>query len=207
MSLKVKFFNNTREPKGLLGQIMIIRMNHHHKFLVSWALSNFPKDEKKDILEIGCGGGKNALELLKTYKNAHLTAVDYSPVSIKNSKKVLRHAIKDGKCEVLEQNVLNLTLEKERYDLITAFETVYFWKDLNVAFKNVLDCLKPGGQFIITHENDGCIDNVEELESMIDGLRLYKFEEMRDALLSVGFSDVTMIHHDINPWIMVFATK
>ena len=207
MSLKVKFFNNTREPKGLLGQIMIIRMNHHHKSLVSWALSNFPKDEKKDILEIGCGGGKNALELLKTYKNAHLTAVDYSPVSIKNSKKVLRHAIKDGKCEVLEQNVLNLTLEKEKFDLITAFETVYFWKDLNIAFKNVLDCLKPGGQFIITHENDGCIDNVEELESMIDGLRLYKFEEMRDALLSVGFSNVTMMHHDINPWIMVFATK
>ena len=207
MSLKVKFFNNTREPKGLLGQIMIIRMNRHHKSLVSWALSNFPKDEKKDILEIGCGGGKNALELLKTYKNAHLTAVDYSPVSIKNSKKVLRRAIKDGKCEVLEQNVLNLTLEKEKYDLITAFETVYFWKDLNVAFKNVLDCLKPGGQFIITHENDGCIDNVEELESMIDGLRLYKYEEMRDALLAAGFSKVDMIHHDINPWIMVFATK
>ena len=207
MSLKVKFFNNTRKPEGLLGKIMIIRMNIHHKNLVKWALSNFPKIDPESILDIGCGGGKNALELLKTYKNAKLTAVDYSPVSVKNSKKALSKEIKKNRCVVEEQNVLNLTLEKENFDLITAFETVYFWSDLRKAFSNVRECLKDGGKFIIIHENDGLIDNVEELESMIEGLRLYKFEEMEASLKEAGFSKIEKIHHDIEPWLMVIATK
>ena len=182
MSLKVKFFNNTRKPTGILGKIMIIRMNIHHKNLVKWAIKNFPKNNPTNILDIGCGGGKNALELLKTYKKANLVAVDYSPVSVKNSKKTWSKEIKNNRCVVEEQNVLDLTLEKESFDLITAFETVYFWGDLNKAFSNVRNCLKEKGKFIIIHENDGLIDNVEELESMIDGLRLYKFEEMEAAL-------------------------
>ena len=94
MSLKVKFFNNTRKPTGILGKIMIIRMNIHHKNLVKWAIKNFPKINPTNILDIGCGGGKNALELLKTYKNAKLMAIDYSPVSVKNSRKALSKEIK-----------------------------------------------------------------------------------------------------------------
>ena len=207
MSLKVKFFNNTRKPTGILGKIMIIRMNIHHKNLVKWAIKNFPKMNPASILDIGCGGGKNALELLKNYKKANLVAVDYSPVSVKNSKKTLSKEIKNNRCVVEEQNVLDLTLEKESFDLITAFETVYFWGDLNKAFSNVRNCLKEKGKFIIIHENDGLIDNVEELESMIDGLRLYKFEEMEAALKEVGFSKVEKIHHEIEPWLMVIATK
>lgn len=207
MSLKVKFFNNTRKPTGILGKIMIIRMNIHHKNLVKWAIKNFPKINPTNILDIGCGGGKNALELLKTYKNAKLMAVDYSPVSVKNSRKALSKEIKKNRCVVEEQNVLNLTLEKENFDLITAFETVYFWGDLNKAFSNVRNCLKEDGKFIIIHENDGLIDNVEKLESMIAGLRLYKFEEMEMALKEAGFSKIEKIHHDIEPWIMVIATK
>ena len=207
MSLKVKFFNNTRKPTGILGKIMIIRMNIHHKNLVKWAIKNFPKMNPASILDIGCGGGKNALELLKNYKKANLVAVDYSPVSVKNSKKTLSKEIKNNRCVVEEQNVLDLTLEKENFDLITAFETVYFWGDLNKAFSNVRNCLKEKGKFIIIHENDGLIDNVEELESMIDGLRLYKFEEMEAALKEIGFSKVEKIHHEIEPWLMVIATK
>ena len=207
MSLKVKFFNNTRKPTGILGKIMIIRMNIHHKNLVKWAIKNFPKMNPASILDIGCGGGKNALELLKNYKKANLVAVDYSPVSVKNSKKTLSKEIKNNRCVVEEQNVLNMTLEKESFDLITAFETVYFWGDLNKAFSNVRNCLKENGKFIIIHENDGLIDNVEELESMIDGLRLYKFEEMETALKEGGFSKIEKTHHEIEPWLMVIATK
>lgn len=207
MSLKVKFFNNTRKPTGILGRIMIIRMNIHHKNLVKWAIKNFPKMNPASILDIGCGGGKNALELLKNYKKANLVAVDYSPVSVKNSKKTLSKEIKNNRCVVEEQNVLDLTLEKENFDLITAFETVYFWGDLNKAFSNVRNCLKEDGKFIIIYENDGLIDNVEELESMIDGLRLYKSEEMEAALKEVGFSRIEKIHHEIEPWLMVIATK
>lgn len=207
MSLKVKFFNNTRKPTGILGKIMIIRMNIHHKNLVKWAIKNFPKMNPTSILDIGCGGGKNALELLKNYKKANLMAVDYSPVSVKNSRKVLSKEIRKNRCIVEEQDVLNLTLGKKSFDLITAFETVYFWSDLAKAFLNVRNCLKENGKFIIIHENDGLIDNVEELESMIEGLRLYKFEEMETALKEVGFSKIEKIHHEIEPWLIVIATK
>lgn len=205
MSLRLKYFNNTRKPKGILGKAMIVRMNRHHTPLVSWALSHFPNDDINTILDIGCGGGKNALELLKLYKNAHLTAVDYSKVSVNNSRKMLRCEIKNNRCEVLEQDVMNLTLEKDNFDLITAFETVYFWPDLEISFKNVLDCLKRGGKFIITHEADGITHN--QWDGVLDGLTIYTADELKEKLLSVGFSSVESFHHENNPWIVVIGTK
>jgi trans-aconitate methyltransferase len=55
MGLFRKFVNNTRKPEGLLGSIMI------------WGMNHFPQMDPKTIIDIGCGGGRNASELLKKY--------------------------------------------------------------------------------------------------------------------------------------------
>lgn len=40
------------------------------------------------------------------------------------------------------------------FDLVTAFETVYFWPDLEKAFQEILRTLKPGGRFLLVCETD-----------------------------------------------------
>ncbi len=50
-----------------------------------------------------------------------------------------------GRCVVQEGDVSHLLLEEGKYDLATAFETVYFLSGLEHCFAKVAKVLKPGG--------------------------------------------------------------
>ena len=43
---------------------------------------------------------------------------------------------------------MELPYETGKFDLVTAFETVYFWPDLKQSFSEVFRVLKPGGMFM-----------------------------------------------------------
>ena len=78
MALLRKFFNQTRKPEGFLGKLMLSGMNSGHAKLADWGLAHLPKLSVSDAVDLGCGGGRNAGELLKKYPAAHVTAIDYS---------------------------------------------------------------------------------------------------------------------------------
>lgn len=119
MGLFRKFVNNTRKPEGLLGSIMI------------WGMNHFPQMDPKTIIDIGCGGGRNASELLKKYQNATLTAIDYSPLSVAKTKAYNRRLMEQKRCIVQEANVVSLPFENGAFDLATAFETICWLVQVN----------------------------------------------------------------------------
>ena len=47
------------------------------------------------------------------------------------------------------------------FDAVTAFETVYFWPDLPLCFREVYRVLKPSGTFLICNESNGDTDKGE----------------------------------------------
>lgn len=50
---------------------------------------------------------------------------------------------------------MQLPFEAERFDLVTAFETVYFWPDLPKSFREIRRVLRPGGTLLICNECSG----------------------------------------------------
>lgn len=46
----------------------------------------------------GCGGGRNAAELLKKYPDARVTAIDYSPLSVQQTATYNKDAVLKGRC-------------------------------------------------------------------------------------------------------------
>ncbi len=129
-----KYINQTRKPEGLLGRLMIDGMNSGHKKLAGWGRSHLAGIPASSILELGCGGGANAGELLSLYPEAELTALDYSQLSVEKTKEHNKKAIEEGRCAVIQGNVASLPFEEEAFDLATAFETVYFWLGLEKCF-------------------------------------------------------------------------
>lgn len=207
MGLFKDYVNQTRKPEGRLGAVMISGMNSGHAKLADWGMSHLRRVDAAQILEIGCGGGRNAAELMKSYPEAQMTAIDYSPLSVKKTRKYNAAKIASGKCEVKEGNVSSLAMENETYDLATAFETIYFWPGLEPCFSEVCRVLKPGGHFLIVNESDGYDKSSKTFEKIIDGMTVYTSDQIKDALKAAGFASVKTAHHKKKPWICILAQK
>ena len=207
MSLFKEFVSQTRKPEGFLGKMMVSGMNTGHAKLADWGFAFLPAIVPERIVDLGCGGGRNAGEMLKKYPKAHVTAVDYSTVSVEKAKAYNKAMITAGRCMIRQGNVSDLRFPAGTFDLATAFETVYFWPGLEKCFGQVAKVLKPGGYFIICNESDGTDPTSLKFEKIIDGMKNYTAEEIKAALKAAGFSEVTSDHHPSKPWITVIARK
>lgn len=206
MSLKTKFYGNTRRPAGLFGRYMVKRMNAgHHAVLAEWALKDLPVGSDETALEIGCGGGANIARLLARCK--HVTGVDHAPLSVAKSRQLNAEAIWGGRCEVVESDVACLPFEDGSFDLATAFETIYFWPDIVNSYRQVLRVLKPGGRFVIVNESDGSKPTDAKWEAIIDGMHTYTPAEIEADLAEAGFSSITTTRDTTRHFIRVVAVK
>jgi len=208
MGLLSKIFSNTRKPEGFFGRLMVNGMNSGaHAAMASWGLDRVNVSAEKEILDIGCGGGANLQRLMQRNLTGKVTGVDHSPVSVGKSRKVNAGAISAGRCRVLEANVAALPFENESFTMATAFETVYFWPDIENCFGEVRRVLVPGGTFLIVNEDDGLSGNNEKWEKIIDGMHTYTPEELRSHLTAAGFKDIVVHRDEGKHWLAVTAVK
>ena len=183
----MSFFENTRNPVGIGGKIMVALMNLGHSPVARWGLRFLEPAPDAKVLDCGCGGGANIKRLLKLCPEGTVWGIDYSPVSVEKSKRVNKAAVARGRCDVLCASVAELPFESEQFDLVTAFETVYFWPDLPQCFCEVGRVLKSGGTEII------------------GGMTIYKDTELKAYLEQAGFHNVQI--HKKKSWLCVTARK
>ncbi len=207
MGLFKDFVSQTRKPEGFLGKMMLSGMNSGHAKMADWGFTHLPAITPTKAVDLGCGGGRNAGELLKKYPKAHVTAIDYSDMSVAKAKEYNRDMIDAGRCTVQQGDVSDLKLPAGAFDLATAFETVYFWPGLEKCFAQVAKVLKPGGYFMICNESDGTDATGVKYEKIIEGMKSHTVEEIEAALKAAGFSEVKSDHHPSKPWITVLARK
>ncbi len=207
MGLFENYVSQTRKPEGILGKMMLRGMNSGHAKLADWGLAHLPEIDVVQATDLGCGGGRNTGELLKKYPKAHVTAIDYSALSVEKARDYNSEMIGVGRCTVMQGDVSNLRLPAGALDLATAFETVYFWPGLEHCFAQVAGALKAGGYFLICNESDGTDAASLKFERIIEGMKTYTAEKLSTALKAAGFSDVTCDHHPSKPWIALLARK
>lgn len=188
------FFDNMRKPVGKLGNLQLKSMNKEHTPVSLWGLKHLDISPDDVILDIGCGGGMNINRMASEAKKVY--GVDYSIESVNLSREVNEDLIKRGKVEIYEGNVMDLPFEDNSFDIVTAFETVYFWPDIEESFGEVKRVLKPGGMFLI-----GCESNGNEklmmrfFEHFIDMI-LYTDADLSGFLKNNDYNDVTVYLRD-----------
>lgn len=208
MGLFKNYVNQTRKPEGRLGKMMLNSMNSGHAKLADWGMSQLGGIAAPAMIaELGCGGGRNAGELLRRYPTAKASAIDYSPLAVETAIKFNKALVDRGRLEVKQGDVSSLALPDSTYDLATAFETVYFWPGLEKCFAEVCRVLKPGGSFLIVNESDGTDSTGAKYEKIIEGMKVYTESQLRTALLGAGFSIVNSVHHKTKPWLTILALK
>lgn len=208
MGLLSKIFSNTRKPEGFWGRMMVAGMNGgSHAAMASWGLDLANVSAEGEILDIGCGGGANLSRLMDLSLRAKVTGVDYSSVSVDKSRKVNAAAIAKGRCKVLEASVASLPFKDDSFAMATAFETVYFWPDIEKSFAEVRRILVPGGKFLIVNEDDGLSGNNEKWEKKIEGMHTYTPDELKANLSAAGFRDIVVHLNESKHWLCAIAIK
>ena len=188
------FFDNMRKPKGKLGNIQLKSMNKEHTPVSLWGLKHLNIQPEDIILDVGCGGGININRMAKKAKMVY--GIDYSIESVKLSRDVNRQEIYDGKVKVLEGNVASLPFEDNTFDIVTAFETVYFWPDIEKCFGEVKRVLKPGGTFLIGMESNGSDNLIMKLSEKLIDMTVYNDEEITRFLQNNDYSQITVYLRD-----------
>ncbi len=201
------FFENTRKPQGFGGKIMVKMMNSGHSKLAKWGFTKIYAKSNAKVLDIGCGGGANIANWLAKCTNGHVTGIDYSKVSVEESKKLNAIAIEQGKCDIVYGDVSSMPFDDEAFDCVSAFETVYFWTDLEKSFAEVNRVMKSGGTFLICNESDGTNSADEKWAKKIGGMKIYNEEQLYTALEKAGFCNIKSYVNAKKHWLCIVANK
>ena len=196
-----RFFQNTRKPRGVLGRMMLRVMNTGHAGLAEWGFSHLRLGKGAHILDVGCGGGANIAKMLRDVPESIVDGLDYSTESVAYSQKV-NAAYLGKRCTVRQGDVAALPYPDETLDFVTAFETVYFWPDLDAAFKEIRRILKPKGELFICCEADDPLDTT--WTGRIEGMTIHRGEELKERLLRAGFQKAEL-YHNKKGWMCLIA--
>ena len=181
------FLSNFRHPRGFWGRLLLKGMNSGHAAVTAWALTHLDGLSYSLILDIGCGGGAAMVRLHAMYPESKVCGLDISEESIAFAAKTVEKEL--GSVYTLTVgSAESLPYENDLFQLVTAFETIYFWSDIDGAFREVLRVLQPGGTFLIACEESR--PDHTFWSDRIDGLVIYTGEELTRHLQAAGFSTV-----------------
>ncbi|WP_286009068.1 class I SAM-dependent methyltransferase [Methanobrevibacter woesei] len=201
---------NARKPEGELGHKILDRMNNSHEEMAKWGVSYFDIKEEDYILDIGCGGGVNVERFAGQISNeGKVIGLDYSDVSVEKSFKRNEEFINEGKVEIIEGSVSEMPFEDKTFDIVTGFETIYFWPDFVNDLKEVNRVLKKGGLVFFCNEvvyKKGEMEKYDDLAKLLD-MNIYSEEVLEESLTEAGFGDFETHINEENDWIVILARK
>lgn len=201
---------NARKPEGELGDKLLERMNRSHENLAQWVCSQLNIEKNDYILDIGCGGGVNVKRFAEIISDdGKVVGLDYSDVSVEKTTKLNEEFIKEGKVEVVEGSVSEMPFDDGTFDMVTGFETIYFWPNFIEDLKEVNRVLKKEGVLCFGNEarhEDGEMDKYDDLIDLLD-MNIYTDEVLEKSLESAGFKEIELNKNPDNSWICIKAVK
>ncbi|MFA7342262.1 MAG: class I SAM-dependent methyltransferase [Candidatus Methanomethylophilaceae archaeon] len=206
--MEESLYHNFRRPQGGQGMEVLKSMNEHHSQLTDWALSHLGGLEPSRILDIGCGGGMALFKMATLYPSSMLDGIDFSSESVRFSIGTNSESLRSGRMSIQEGSVSDLPFPDGSFDLITAFETYFFWPDLRSDLRETVRVLAPGGALLIVSEAYPHPDFQEQNDenARLCGLRLVENEEMLSLLRGYGLVPTAYTREEMN-WVAFLAWK
>jgi len=147
-------------------------------------LSQFLDDQTLDILDFGCGPGRDIL---------YFKSLGHRPVGLDGSEEFCKMARDLTGCEVLHQAFLNLSLRKEAYDCVFANASLFHVpsQEYSRVLKELYNSLRPGGILFSSNprgDSEGW-----------DGNRYGHYYQFAAAALFLEEAGFEILHHYYRP--------
>ena len=201
--------HQVRKPDRLAGRFFTWVMNMSHSGVTDWGLTHIQIKENFTILDVGCGGGRTIQKLAALAPRGTVCGVDYAKGSVAASRAKNAQLIQAGRVEIKEGSVSALPFPDNKFDLVTAVETQYYWPNLVKDMQEVLRVLKPGGTLIVILESykRGLKNKLEQPAMKLLGTSNLSADEQRELFLKAGYTDVQIFEELRKGWICGIGKK
>jgi SAM-dependent methyltransferase len=202
--------NQVRKPTKWVGRFFAWMMNFSHSGLTDWGLHHLQIEKRFSILDVGCGGGRTIQKLVALATEGKVFGIDYADGSLAASRAKNAQLIADGRVEIQKASVSQLPFPEDKFDLVTAIETQYYWPGLVNDMKEILRVLKPGGTLVIIAESyKGAAKGKVEAMVMKNLLKSTPLgvEDQKDLFGKAGYTNVRIFEEQNKGWICATGTK
>jgi ubiquinone/menaquinone biosynthesis C-methylase UbiE len=136
---------------GIIGSILLNTMEKVHADIIIRGLRSIDGLESIKVLDIGIGSGYSILAIDKMIHTSEIVGIDISETALSKAEHRIESQAKSNNRIVIEYgNVAKLQYNTNEFDVITSFQSHYFWPDFDANIQNVSDLLKENGIFILT---------------------------------------------------------
>lgn len=134
---------NARGPLGRLIAFIMARETWGDNLAAIDALDIQPTDR---VLDIGCGQGRALTELARRAPRGRVAGIDPSELMVEIAVQRNREQVRAKLVDVAQAGVERLPFGDGAFDKVLCVHGVYFWSDLNTAFREIVRVLRPGGR-------------------------------------------------------------
>jgi len=198
-----------RKPSKWVGRPFVWLMNNSHSHLTDWGLQHVQIDKNFTILDVGCGGGRTIQKLATLATDGKVYGVDYAEGSVATARSKNAELINAGRVKIKQASVSQLPFGDNKFDLVTAIETQYYWSDLANDMQEVLRVLKQGGTLLIIAESyeKGAHDKALRPIVKLLGASNLGVEDQRELFSKAGYSDIQICEDRSKGWICCIGKK
>lgn len=197
-----------RKPSKWIGRPFVWVMNSSHSELTDWGLQHTKIDKNFIVLDVGCGGGRTVQKLVALAAEGKVYGIDYAEGSVALSRRKNAESIQAGRVKIKQACVSQIPFADNKFDLVTAIETQYYWPDLPSDMQEILRVLKPGGTLLViaeVHRNGGGNQLYGPIMKLLGSANL-AVKDQRELFSQAGYFDVQIFEHQ-KGWICASGKK
>lgn len=145
--------NYAEDTKSFYKEWYLKRYGHTERSLRSFLR------KRPDILDAGCGLGRDSQYFAELNPSANIVAVDQSPMAVKENIKRL-----PLNCDVRRKDIITMKLA-EKFDFISCDQVIHHTPSPNKTLINLMSHLKPGGiiHFSVCRKKNKYRDFVDDI--------------------------------------------
>ena len=175
-----------RQPSGFFGNLVAKFMEFRTRASYKGIIGKLSPKKGEHILEIGYGPGLGIYHIATSFPDCKISGVDFSELMYQKASKRNKKFIDKGTVHLQYGDVLTLDMGNNKFDKIFCVNVIYFWNDLDQAFKRIFNMLGDKGEFLIYMDH---MDTIEKAKFLADFCK-YPVEVVERKLKNSGFTGI-----------------
>ena len=192
-----------QKPTGIIGRYLMTKIfNKGNAALNSFVKESLNLQKSDHVLEIGFGPGTLISEIAEITTEGIVEGVDFSKEMYKQANDLNHHKISTGKVRLHKVECSSLPFGNESFSKICSTNTIYFWDEPEVYFKEFFRVAKRGATIAIGFRDKDQMSNLDLDEKIFNN---YSQNEVVTLLLNSGFSKARIVKKEASPFVSYCA--